>query len=64
MLAVKIYILICLFAAAAAALLYFTGRLSLIAFILFGELVLGLAFVGIIGVLLSGVIYQCARNDR
>ena len=63
MLAVRFYVLIWLFAAAAGVLLYFTGYLSLIAFILFGELVLGLIFVGIIGLFLSCVIYLSSSKD-
>ena len=62
MLAVRIYVLTWLFAASAAALLYFTGNLSLMALIIFGELVLGLIFVGIIGLLLSCVIYQSSSR--
>jgi len=62
MLAVRIYVLTWLFAASAAALLYFIGNLSLMALIIFGELVLGLIFVGIIGLLLSCVIYQSSSG--
>ena len=51
MLAVRIYGLVWLFIAAAAALLYVTGFLNLIVLILFGKVVMGLVFIGIMGIL-------------
>ena len=62
MLAVRIYGLIWLFVIAAAALLYLIGFLSPIVLILFGKIVMGLVFLGIMGLLPMWVIHQSSSK--
>ena len=64
MLAVRIYGLIWLFVAAAAALLYFAGYLSSIVSILFGKVAVGLVFMGIIGLLPAWAIHQSSSKQK
>jgi hypothetical protein len=62
MLAVRIYGLIWLFVIAAAALLYLIGFLSPIVVILFGKVVMGLVFIGIIGILPMWAVHQSSSK--
>lgn len=63
MMAVRIYGLIWLFVAATAALLYLTGFLSAIVLLLFGKVVMGLIFLGIMGLLPMWAIQQASPKQ-
>ena len=64
MLAVRIYGLIWLFVVAAAALLYLIGFLSPIVVILFGKIVMGLVFLGIMGLLPMWATHQMSPKHK